>query len=80
MYLLWQPRELSAFHDAQLSDATRQINAILSGVDRSNKDPDRTLSLIVFQNRLLLVWAEYGSISSDDDDGEVAKALGIKID
>src|SRR3974390_1099701 len=64
---LWEATEPTPFHDADLAKATKQINAILSEIEKSNKDPKRKLSIIQFQNRHLLVWAGYGAVGPDDD-------------
>jgi hypothetical protein len=76
---LWGAVELSAFHDGDLAQATQQINAILKGIEKNNKDPERKLSFIRFQNRHMLVWASYGAVGPDDDEATVAKALKLKL-
>jgi hypothetical protein len=48
---LWEAAELSRFHDEVLAQATKEINAILSTLEKDNKDPDRCPSFIEFQNR-----------------------------
>lgn len=75
---LWEAAELSAFHDAELADATKKINDVFSRVERSNRDDRRKLSLIAFQNRHLLVWAQYGVTGPSDDDASIKKALRLK--
>jgi hypothetical protein len=75
---LWEAGELTAFHDAELAKATKQINAILRTVKKNNKDRERKLSFIVFQNRHFLVWAGYGAVGPHDDDATVVKALRLK--
>jgi hypothetical protein len=75
---LWEGRR-SDFHDAELQNATAEINQILDRVERDNKDSSRNLSFINFESRLMLVWTHPGEvISSDDADGEIAKGLKIK--
>jgi hypothetical protein len=65
------------FHDARLVQATKDINKILDGIP---KDPSgRTLSFIVFKDQPLLVWATYGSVSPDDDEAKIERALGLSI-
>src|SRR5216683_3094823 len=65
---LWEVTELTAFHDAQLAQATKEINGILSGLEKSNKDSERKLSLFVrFRNKHFLVWAKYGVGQLDDE-------------
>jgi hypothetical protein len=52
---LCEASELTEFHDAQLAQATREINGIVDDIQRNNRDPEHTLSFIQFQNRHLLV-------------------------
>jgi hypothetical protein len=75
---LWEAKELTSFHDAELSKATKKINGILTKIEKGNKDKKRKLSFIEFQNRLLIVWAGYGVVGPDDDDKTVMKALGLR--
>jgi hypothetical protein len=70
--------ELTSFHDAALAQATKEINAILSKIEKGNRDPERQLSFIEFENRHLLVWAHYGLNGPHDDDDTIIKVLGIK--
>ena len=75
---LWEAKELTDFHDAELAQATKKINAILSRIEKGNKDKKRKLSFIKFQNRHFLVWAGYGVVGSDDDEKTIRKALRLK--
>ena len=75
----WETTELSAFHDAQLAQATSEINGILGQLEKNNKE-ERKLSFIRFRNQLFLVWAEYGAIGQHDDEETVMKELKLKID
>jgi hypothetical protein len=79
IYDLWQVRELTPFHDAELAQATKAIKNILRKVQKNNKDPNRTLSFIIFGNRPLLVWAQYGAIGPDDNPKKIEKALRLKL-
>lgn len=75
---LWQA-DRSDFHDADLQNATKQINKILARIERDNRDGSRHPRLIKFQNRLMLVWVQRGHlVTSQDDDAEIAKALRIR--
>jgi hypothetical protein len=76
---LWEATQATEFHDAELVRATKQINAILSRIERSNRDPKRTLSLIKFQKQHLLVWATYGVIGPTDAEKTIIKALKLKV-
>jgi hypothetical protein len=76
---LWESTELTDFHDAELAKATKEINAILGGIEKSNKDPGRKLSFIRFKNQRLLVWAGYGAVGPDDDHKTIVKALKLKV-
>ena len=70
--------ELTGFHDAELARATKEINAILSEIEKGNKDPERELSFIQFQNRHFLVWAGHGVVGPDDDDETIQKTLRLR--
>ena len=76
---LWEAAELTSFHDAELAQATKEINAILSKIGKGNKDPERELSFIQFQNRHFLVWTRSGLIGPEDDDKTIRKMLRIKV-
>jgi hypothetical protein len=76
---LWEAGELTAFHDSQMAKATKEINAILSRVEKSNRDPQRKLSWVQFKNRHFLVWATYGVVGPDDDEATIVKSLGLKV-
>ena len=75
---LWVLGELTPFHDAELAQATKEINAILTRVEASNKEPELTLSFIRFQNRHFLVWARYGAVGPHDDEATIRKTLRVK--
>jgi hypothetical protein len=75
---LWEAEELTDFHDAELARATKEINAIVEKIEKNNKEPKRKLSLIEFQGRHLMVWAEYGAVTPYDDDETIIKALKLK--
>jgi hypothetical protein len=72
------PATISSFHDSELAECTKQINAIFAKVVKNNKDPKRKLALLDTPKGLLLAWSEYGVIGPDDDENEIEKALGLK--
>lgn len=74
---LWEAKP-SEFHDAELARATKEINKILGAVQRNNRDPDRTLSFIEFENRHFLVWSSCGTVGPSDDDKTIIKTLKLK--
>ncbi|NPV63686.1 MAG: hypothetical protein HPY61_13865 [Methanotrichaceae archaeon] len=74
---LWEAEYQTAWHDSTLARATKEINSILRKIDESNENPKRRLSFVEFRNRLLLVWAEYDVVGPEDDDDEIARALGL---
>jgi len=76
---LWEVGALTAFHDSEMAKATKEINAILSRVEQSNRDPKRNLSWVQFQNRNFLVWATYGVVGAYDDEATIVKSLGLKV-
>jgi hypothetical protein len=75
---LWTASQLTEFHDAELSGATKKINAILSRLQKGNSDESRKLSFIKHDNRLMLVWAEYGRVGPEDDFKDIKKALKLR--
>lgn len=75
---LWEANELTGFHDAKLAQATTKINAIVSRVEKGNKDKKRKLSFIHFRNRLFLIWAVYGVVGPHDDDKTIMNALKLR--
>lgn len=75
---LWEG-DRANFHDAELQNATAEINTILDRVARKDPDKSRHLAFITFQSRLMLIRAHHDQIlTNDDDDREVAKALKIR--
>jgi hypothetical protein len=75
----WEVTEVSAFHDAELREATKQINGIFKKLEKGNKDPSRVLSFVRFQNRHFLVWARYGVVSQFDQEKAIINALKLKM-
>jgi hypothetical protein len=66
-----------AFYDARLAHATKEIDDILGELN-DDKDPNKELSFIKVENRLLLVWTETGTIGPDDNPDIIKQALGLK--
>jgi hypothetical protein len=77
---LWGTTELTAFHDAQLAQATKEINGILDQLEKNNRDKERKLSFIRFRNQHFLVWARYGATGQHDDEKTIVKELKLKMD
>jgi hypothetical protein len=77
---LWEVDTMSSFHDQTLASATKEINAILARCEASRASDDMVLSFIEFQDRLMLVWARYDVVSSYDEDEEIIKAFGLKVE
>ena len=75
---LWTATAVSDFHDAELAEATKKINAIVNRLEKGNRNKKRKLSFIKHQNRLLLVWAGYGAVGPDDDFKVIKKALKLR--
>jgi hypothetical protein len=71
---LWEATELTPFHDAELAQATKDINSILMKVQKKNKDRYRTLSFVQFNSRHFLVVGPY------DDHKKIEKGLRLKTD
>jgi hypothetical protein len=69
----------SDFHDAELQNATAEINRILDSVARNDTDSSRHLAFVTFQGRLMLVRAHHDQVLTNaNDDREVAGALKVK--
>lgn len=75
---LWEVAGLTQFHDAELQKATKEINAILDGVSKANRDRGRHLSFVQIEDRHLLAWITEGIVGPDDDDRAIHKALRLK--
>jgi hypothetical protein len=75
---LWEVGGLSAFHDAELQAATREINAILDGVRKTNREAGRELHFVQVEDRHLLAWVRSDLIGSHNDPQIVAKLLKLK--
>lgn len=67
----------SPFHDAELRQATREINAILEDLERSNRDAARKLHLVQIHDRHLLAWVHSDLVSSGSDRATVTKMLRL---
>ena len=74
----WTVTGLSDFHDAELAEATKKINAILNRLEKGNRNKKRKLSFVKHQNRLLLVWAGYGAVGPADDFNVIKKVLKLR--
>ncbi len=75
---LWEAAELTAFHDAELQQATKEINVILEEMRKGNKDPKRELSFIQVRDRHFLAWTTPGIVGPDSDDQTIRKMLRLK--
>ena len=75
---LWEVRQLTSFHDAELQQATKEINAILDEVKQRNRGMDRELCFVQVKDRHFLVWSIEGLVGPDDDDRTVRKMLRLK--
>ena len=67
----------SAFHDAEIQQATKEINAIIEEVERGNRDKARELRLVQIHDRHLLAWVYSDLVSSGTDQATVAKMLRL---
>jgi len=76
---LWETDALTSFHDAELAQATTEINAILDEIAEGNRDPERELAFIQFKDRHFLVWTHHGAVGPHDDDGTIRRTLRLKV-
>lgn len=77
---LWEVGGAAQFHDATLQRATKEINAILDGVRKRNRDHGRDLNFVQVGDRHLLAWIAKGIVGPDDDEAVVRKALKVKVE
>jgi hypothetical protein len=62
-----------------LKKATKEINAIVNKIITDNKDEKRSLALIEYQNRHMLVWTTVEDlVTAQDDDAKIRNTLKIK--
>jgi hypothetical protein len=74
----WEVAELTAFHDAELQQATNEVNQILADIESRNKDQTRELSFIQIKDRHFLVWTTSDVVGPDNDDSTIRKMLRLK--
>ena len=74
---LWEG-ETSPFHDAELQQATKEINAMLDEARRTNRDPSRELHFVQVDDRHLLAWVYSDLVGSRGDPATIAKMLRLK--
>lgn len=74
---LYTADQLTAFHDAQLAEVTKEINGLLERAARTRSDPTTELSLIAVGNGLMLAWTEPTETSPASPADEVVRALQI---
>jgi hypothetical protein len=75
---LWEVTSITEFHDAELQQATIEINGILDGLQRANRDPSRDLHMVEIEGRHLLAWAHSDLVGPDSGDARIAKMLRLK--
>lgn len=74
---LLSPKRPSEAHDDELMRCTKEINAILENVRRTNFRKNADLHLLKTPRGLLLVWARCDTVGSDDDPATIDKAFAI---
>jgi hypothetical protein len=75
---LWEVAALSTMHDAALQKATKEINALLDGVRRTNRDSSRELHFVQIEDRHLLAWVHSDLVGPLNDDRVITKMLRLK--
>ncbi len=72
------PRADSAFHNAQLAECSRKMNALIEEVRQGNKDKNRKVGFLLTDRGIVLAWMRDSVVSSDDNtEEEFMEALGI---
>jgi len=75
---LWEVAALSTMHDTELQRATKEINAVLEGVRRTNRDSSRDLHFIQIEDRHLLAWVHSDLVGPLNDDQVISNMLRLK--
>lgn len=75
---LWDVSALTPFHDVELQQATREINAILASAGKTNRTPGRELRFVQIEDRHLLAWVHDDLVSPNNDRRVVRKMLKLK--
>ena len=73
-----EAKTLSVFHDEDLAQCTKELNAAIKKFKDARKSEEEELSVIKTSKGLLLAWAGH-AVSDEDDDEVIAEALGIKM-
>ena len=71
--------ETSTFHDEDLQQCTKEVNAIINKYKNLRKDEDLDLAFLKTSKGLFLAWTSH-CVSADDDKETIFKTLGIKGD
>jgi hypothetical protein len=79
---LWEADAPTEAHDKTLMAVTTEINRVLEGVSKNPPEADLELSLIKFERRWMLAWAQpiRGGLGPHDDLDEIAAALHLRRD
>jgi hypothetical protein len=73
-----ESKRLSKFHDENLQQCTKELNAILDKYSSKSKRPNKELRILDTPEGPFLSWAGTGMISSEDDADTIMEGLGIK--
>lgn len=77
---LWEVATVTAFHDAELEQATKEINAIIENIRGTNRDSSRDLHFVQIEDRHLLAWAHSDLVGPLNRDQTIRKMLRLKIE
>jgi hypothetical protein len=75
---LWEVVSLTEFHDAEIQQATKEINGIVEELRRTNRDSSRELHLIQIEDRHLLAWVHSDLVGAHSGDAKVTRMLRLK--
>ena len=84
--MLWEVSNPTDSHPAELNDATKTITGILKRAAATNRDPERHLCFISYNDRLFLAWSKHldkrpaGGVDARSPKKAVYKSLRLRPD
>lgn len=71
------PRNKSLLYDKRLADASKQINDLLEGVQKSNKSKSKHLAFLMTEKGIVLTWCNDFVELEDKTEEEMTDILGL---
>jgi hypothetical protein len=73
-----EPARLTEFHDENLQQCTKELNAILNKYSSKSERPNKELRILSTPEGPFLSWVGTDTLSSEDDAKTILKGLGIE--